>query len=174
MAVDDQTTLLGLQQAIEAAGLQTHLAEPSDAVPVPQLLTLLSETLDKAPLRCEILVLPDIPEPPVLQLFVPMPFQVDQARIGDLARLLHMLNNVMPVNGFGLLESAREVYFRLLLPYREGTLDEQLVVETLFMLGTCIAMFGGLTEKLAESRISLQQASEKLQSLLEELEVASL
>lgn len=172
LIIDDNATLTALQAEIESAGLQTRLAEPSEEVPVPQLLVFLSETLSGQSLRCEIMVLPDLPDPPVLQLFVPLPLSLHPGSEGDVARLLHMLNNAMPLLGFGMLESGPEVYFRLLLPYRDGALDGEVVVKTLFVIGACVSTFGELVEDLATGELSLDEASNDLKAVLENLDSA--
>ncbi|MEO1261794.1 MAG: hypothetical protein AAFZ15_23525 [Bacteroidota bacterium] len=162
-------TLILLQQSLNVAGLATHLAEPTEAVPVYQLRVLLESKVAGEEVVCEIMLLPELPEPAVLQLFVPFPFFVEFERIGELARFLHMVNNAMPLHGFGMMESSREVYFRQLLPFRQDALDHQLVIESFFVFDASIGLFVETIRQLAVSEITFDQATEELQRLLHQL-----
>lgn len=170
---NQSNTLALLEQSFKVAGVSTYLAKPTEAIPVQQLRVLMESKIGEQELACEIMELPELPEPAVLQLFVPLPFFVEFEKVGDLARFLHMVNNALPLHGFGMMESSREVYFRQLLPYQENALDHQLVIESFFVFDASIGMFGDLIRRLATSENSFLQATEDLQVLLAKLHEAS-
>ena len=75
----------------------------------------------------------------------------------------------MPIHGFGMMESSREIYFRQLLPYQMNALDHQLVIESFFVFDASIGLFGETIRQLATSEISFDKATEELQKLLDQL-----
>lgn len=52
----------------------------------------------------------------MLQMIAFIPCPLTQAVVGDVARLLHLLNKELDIPGFGMDESAGVVFYRIMLP----------------------------------------------------------
>lgn len=57
-------------------------------------------------------------------VFIPCPF--DRHIVGDMARLLHILNKELDIPGFGMDETAGVIFYRFMLPVVDKKLDTHL------------------------------------------------
>lgn len=57
-------------------------------------------------------------------IFIPCPF--DRHLVGDMARLLHILNKELDIPGFGMDETAGVIFYRFMLPVVDKKLDTHL------------------------------------------------
>lgn len=67
----------------------------------------------------------------LLQLIMFIPTSIREGSAGDLARLLHTLNKEIDIPGFGMDESSKVVFYRLMIPALNKQVEEG-VVELLF------------------------------------------
>ncbi len=63
----------------------------------------------------------------LLQLLAFMPISLDAKTVADLARLLHLFNKEVDIPGFGLDESAKVIFYRIVLPSTEGKISGEIV-----------------------------------------------
>lgn len=61
----------------------------------------------------------------LLQLVAYLPFETDESKFGDVARLLHLFNRDLDLPGFGMDERNNLMYYRLMLPCLGKIVDEQ-------------------------------------------------
>lgn len=63
----------------------------------------------------------------LLQLLAFMPISLESKTCGDLARLLHLFNKEIDIPGFGMDESAKVIFFRIVLPAIDNKVPEEIV-----------------------------------------------
>ena len=64
-------------------------------------------------LHAQLMFLPDMDDPQVLQMYVGLPAPVEPSGYDRLCRFLAAVNGPLPIGAFGLLEAERIVYYRL-------------------------------------------------------------
>ena len=137
----------------------TRIVPAGDEVPVDQLLVALKDEEYRAwTWRLELMYLPGLKEPAILQFFVPLPFTYDAQRAVEVARFCHSLNEILPLNGFGISEEHEWLYYRLLMPCPDRGADPGLVLQTAWSIWYLIDRFGGLLKDLAEGVTDPEQA----------------
>lgn len=62
----------------------------------------------------------------LVQLLAFIPCTLDRHLVGDMARLLHILNKELDIPGFGMDETASVIFYRFMLPTADKKLDSQL------------------------------------------------
>lgn len=154
------------------SGLSVGLLPPTSTVPMNRLWVELAASLDYDQLQAEVLQVPDLTAPPILQLFVLLPCTIDTTKVEDLGRYLHMVNNAIPITGFSMMESSKEIYFRLLHPFSPEQPNEELLVQTLFLIGKTIELFGPAIKRMAMGSTDFAEAIKELKELLLELDQA--
>lgn len=116
-------------------------------------------------LELQLMLLPGVTEPRVLQLFMPLdracPLRPEA--VPELSRVLHALNAVLPLTGFVLVERAGLVCFRCLLALPSGDplqadLDEDLVVHTTAMVANLVERFAPIVAAVASGGRTCDQA----------------
>ena len=63
----------------------------------------------------------------LLQILAFMPISLDPKTAPDLARLLHLFNKEIDIPGFGMDESAKVIFYRIVLPAVEGKVSGEIV-----------------------------------------------
>jgi hypothetical protein len=63
----------------------------------------------------------------LLQMIVFLPIQYDDKNIGEVARLLHWINQAIDLPGFGMEEGGKTIFYRLMLPAIGMQFDEKLL-----------------------------------------------
>lgn len=66
-------------------------------------------------------------ESDLLQLLVFLPTQIKSGAHNDLARLMHLMNKELDVPGFGMDENSNTIFYRVMLPTIDQTLDERVI-----------------------------------------------
>ena len=161
--------------ALNRDGFLTRLVPPDDEAPVQQLLVLLGDENEALTWRLEMMLLPEVEEPIILQFFALLPFEVNGASVADLARFILVLNGALILTGFGLSEANGWVFYRHLMPCLDGReLDAELVLTTLWTINYQLDRFAPLLKGIAEGTTSLEQSIRALEHNLErwQLEVA--
>lgn len=92
-----------------------------------------------------------------LQYFVLFPFQVPNEQIIDLVRLVTMINNSLPLLGFGVMESQNRVFFRHMQILIGEKIDPQIVTFTLSTIEYLVNTVGQALLDISENKRSLQQ-----------------
>lgn len=73
----------------------------------------------------------------LFQTIAYLPYEIKEKAIGDIARLLHLLNKECDIPGFGMDEKRKILFFRCVAPSTDGVLDPRLV--DLFLVTTRLA-----------------------------------
>lgn len=84
-----------------------------------------------------------------------------QSLLGDVARLLHLLNKELDVPGFGMDEMAGVVFYRLMLPTPKKKIDSDLLLSFLKTIEHVCKMFSAPIEAVSSGKITLDQILEK-------------
>jgi len=161
--------LSALLPVLEEEGFETRLVSPEEdgEAPSDQLLVALPDEHRPWDWHLELMFLPDLVEPVVLQVFCLLPFQPNPASVGDLARFLMALNNHMPITGFELSESDGWIFFRHMLACTVAGVDSNLLVDVIWMTSYLVDRFGSHIQGIAAGNQSLAQALAALEDNLE-------
>lgn len=63
----------------------------------------------------------------LLQVLAFMPISLDNKTVSDLGRLLHLFNKEIDIPGFGMDESAKVIFYRIVLPAVDGKISGDIV-----------------------------------------------
>jgi hypothetical protein len=63
----------------------------------------------------------------LLQLLAFLPCNTKRETVPETARLLHLLNKEIDTPGFGMDENSEVIFFRTMIPVKDGQLDENLL-----------------------------------------------
>ncbi len=66
-------------------------------------------------------------ESQLLQILVFLPTKLKEGREGEIARLLHWINQSLDLPGFGMEENSKSIFFRVMLPVLGMSFDENLL-----------------------------------------------
>jgi len=156
-----------LVPALNADGFLTRLVPAGDEVPAEQLFVLLGD-LEDFTLTIELMLLPEVSEPTVLQIFVALPFEVSEQAVPDLARFLLVLNNVLALTGFGMDEPNGWVYYRHMVACPDNQpLDAELLLNAVWMVDYQLDRFAPLIRDVAAGNAGLAQGLASLENNLE-------
>ena len=167
---DAQAELLGLlAEEFGEGGLVVHVVPAGGELPA-QLVMPIDSGRSGRNLRIQVYFLPQVDDPPVLQYFVTLPYQLRREAMPTLARLLCALNASLPVTGFELSEPNRVVVFRHTHAINVQPLDPGVIAWTLTMIRSATQGFGDLVEAVAgglDLTTALIRLDRKLAELLE-------
>jgi len=156
--------------ALHSQGFMTRVIPASDEVPADQLLVVLDEEAEPASWRVEMVFLPELTEPYILQFFALLPIEVKEATLPNLARFILALNANLPLTGFELDEGSGWIYYRHLMPCPDNrALDVELTVDTMWLIHYVIDSFAPLLQDVVEGHKTLAQGLEALQESVAEL-----
>lgn len=96
-------------------------------------------------------------ESALLQIIAYLPYQLHEERLGEVARMLHLVNKQLDLPGFGMDEKEKLMFYRCVVPCLHGKLEEKLlgmylaairlVCETfMFAIGSVAAGMGKLDD----------------------------
>lgn len=85
--------------------------------------------------------------------------------LGDLARLLHLLNKELDMPGFGMDEMAGVVFYRLMLPTPVKKVEGDLLLAFMRTIEHVCKIFSPPIEALSAGQMTLDQILEKAQEL---------
>lgn len=88
-----------------------------------------------------------------------------QNTLGDMARLLHLLNKELDVPGFGMDEMAGVVFYRLMLPTPKKKIEEDLLLAYVKTAEHVCKMFSTPIEAVSSGKMTLDEILEKAQKL---------
>lgn len=98
----------------------------------------------------------------LLQLIAFMPFPLSEGHEGDVARLLHFINKDIDMPGFGLDETNKIIFYRLMLPIHKLHLEE----DTLDQL---MNIFPNVCQTFSPPIMAVAQGKESLKTVLKTL-----
>jgi len=85
--------------------------------------------------------------------------------IGELARLLHLLNKELDVPGFGMDEMAGVVFYRIMLPTPRKKIDPELLLAYLKTVEHVCSMFSIPIQAISSGEMTLQQIIAKAKEM---------
>ncbi len=62
----------------------------------------------------------------LIQMIAYLPYQLSEKTIGEMGRLLHLLNKELDMPGFGMDESEKLIFYRAVVPCLNKEIDKQL------------------------------------------------
>jgi len=63
----------------------------------------------------------------LLQIIAYLPYELQEKAYGEVARFLHIINKELDMPGFGMDESGKLVFYRLVIPCLSAEIDEKLI-----------------------------------------------
>lgn len=99
------------------------------------------------------------PDSQLLQIIVFLPALFTDKTGGDTARLLHWINQAIDLPGFGMEESSKTIYYRVMLPALGMQIDEALVEPFLGAIKGVSETFFPLIEKVATGQTTFAEAT---------------
>jgi hypothetical protein len=66
------------------------------------------------------------PESGLVQMVAYLPYRLPDKTLGEVARMLHVLNKELDMPGFGMDESERLIFYRSVVPCPSGKINEHL------------------------------------------------
>ena len=135
---------------LATCGYCAQTLEASEEVPYNHLVVQLNADYNERYLQLEMMNMPKIDETEVLQYFVLLPYRMKKSNVNDLARFVHILNEQLPIAGFGIKEENSWVYFRHLSTLMSDEIDGMRVINLIEVLSYFISRFGQILEEVAE------------------------
>lgn len=114
----------------------------------------------------ELMFLPQMDKPSILQVFALLPLQPTPEHYGDLARFVLKLNNYLPLTGFELSEKDGWVFFRYMLACGPEGVDSTLLLDTIWSVAFQIDRYGPLLYGITAGQQTLEQAVKALEESL--------
>lgn len=93
----------------------------------------------------------------LVQFFLGLPFQVKADCVGEVARLILLLNKSFGLPGFEFSEVDRVIYFRSTLMVSGNDIEEMMIIATIGNLMTYVDTFSEILESVAEGKKSLAE-----------------
>ena len=150
-------TLEQIKSFFDDEGFFSKVIPASETTPIDQLFVDFADSKDRDS-RLEIILLPENKGVYVIQFFVILPFKIQKKDISDIARLMIMINNNLPITGFGMIEEQSLPYFRYLLSWPEIELNKDVIVKTAWMIDYLINRLGGILESFAKGEKTIDEA----------------
>lgn len=145
---------------------------PSENAPVGQLaVTLDADKLGRERTLYLLLQPPSGAEDVCnLQFFALLPFAAQNGRADSLARVILLINNAIPLVGFGLDEPVGKVYFRCVLPMpRDHALSPDQCLYVAWLIFSCLDHFSDTLEAVASGNMEYTQAQAAVQKTLADI-----
>ena len=101
----------------------------------------------------------------LLQLLTFIPCYIEQAKMTEVSRFLHMLNKELDMPGFCLDETSMTVFYRLVLPTLKKEYNEDAFEAFINTPQTVCKSFATAIEALAMGAMSLEDIMKKAQEL---------
>ncbi len=134
----------------------------------PDRLLVELEGGDERGLHAQLMFLPDMDDPQVLQMYVGLPAPVEPSAYDRLCRFLAAVNGPLPIGAFGLLEAERIVYYRLNEPIGDGALEPAVLSWELSLIDLIVSKVGPLVAEVALG-LDLEEGRSRLLGLLDQL-----
>lgn len=132
-----------------------------------QLLVALGG-VDQRGLHAQLMFLPKMDDPQVLQIYVGLPAPIEPSGYDRLCRFLAVANGPLPIGAFGLLEAERVVYYRFNEPIADGGPGPELLSWELSLIDLVVSRVGPLVEDVALG-MDLEEGRSRLLGLIDQL-----
>ncbi len=119
-------------------------------------------------LHAQLMFLPQMDDPQVLQMYVGLPAPVEPSGYDRLCRFLAAVNGPLPIGAFGLLEAERIVYYRLNEPIGDDGLEPSLLSWELSLIDLIVSRVGPLVEDVALG-MELEEGRARFLAMLDQL-----
>ena len=159
--------LEGLAAALRDADLDAFVKLGQGPVP-DQIYVALDPDGAGRVLHLQLLFLPGLDDPPVLQYYVGLPYPVDADADDRLCRFLCALNVTLPITGFAYHAADALVFFRHNHAAAVTPLDAAVVLWTVTTIEFLVGHFGPLCEAVAAG-LPLEEAEARLTGELRDL-----
>ena len=93
----------------------------------------------------------------LLQMIVFLPIQYTEKSIGEVARLLHWINQAIDLPGFGMEEGGKTVFYRLMLPAIGMEFDDKMLEPFLGAMRNVCETFYPSLQKVAAGEVTFDQ-----------------
>lgn len=159
----ERSRLEAFERLLRAQAFPTRLMPGGAEVPYDVLLVGLSDVDGRGEWQLELSFVPgmeaELEGVSLLQCFVHLPAEVPPGAENELRRLVVRLNGRLPLVGFGWLDAERMACFRhtALLPGDDAAADE-VVLQTAWMIGYLLSVFGAGVQAVAEGRVGFEEA----------------
>jgi len=100
-------------------------------------------------------------ESQLLQILVFLPTKIKAGREGEIARLLHWINQSLDLPGFGMEESSHSIFFRVMLPALGMSFDENLLEPFLGAVRMVSTTFWQPIKKVNDEGASFEEVRDK-------------
>lgn len=100
-----------------------------------------------------------------LQLLLQFPFDVSLDQLGDLARLLLLINKSSGIPGLELSEPDRKVFWRHVMLVKDEEIDPYILISLVGSLLMTVNVFGDFIESIANGEKTFQEVVEEIQKL---------
>lgn len=162
-----------LKDALESYDFQCAIQPPKDEFPIGQLFVNIGKDDKDRPWLLQLRIYHESLEESgegnelyFLNLFLGLPFQVEESQFGDLARLCLMLNKISAVPAFGMSENDKVCYFNYTLLFKDATIDEDLLLATLGMVIYLLQNFSPSFESVGCEGKSLEQVLKEAEEIV--------
>ena len=167
MAARRPSPLEGLTAALRDADFDAFVKLGQGSIP-DQIFVALDPDAAGRVLHLQLLFLPGLDDPPVLQYYVGLPYAVDPDADDRLCRFLCALNVTLPITGFAYHAPDALVFFRHNHAAAVKPLAPAVVLWTVTTIEFLVARFGPLCEAVAAG-LSLEEAEARLTGELHDL-----
>jgi hypothetical protein len=97
----------------------------------------------------------------LLQLLAFLPCNTTKESLNDTARLLHLLNKELDTPGFGMDESSSVVFYRLMMPIQNRTVDTRLLEAYIGVIQMVCKTFASVITAVALNAVTFEEVLTK-------------
>jgi hypothetical protein len=153
-----------VQQALDAAGIETSIKSGGDVAPDQLYVAIAGETPD-APRSLQLMFLPGMEEVPVLQQFVSLGIAPSKDALARVGEFLLAANVFAPLGGFGFVRGDNLLYFRYNAATSVDPLDLDELSWTMAMVTYLVSHIAPLIERVATGA-DLEQMLDELTEVI--------
>ena len=157
-----------LEEELSEQGFDASLLAASAEIPYDVVLVPIESVEEEAGgWNLELSFLPSLEEElgdtALLQCFAGLPVEVADGAELPLVRLIALINAKLPLVGFGYLEAQKLLFFRqvMMLSRLVQEVSDQLVVESIYMIGYLLNSFAQTFTGVASGKESVEEAVAK-------------
>ncbi|MUG93197.1 hypothetical protein F7734_12450 [Scytonema sp. UIC 10036] len=148
---------------LQQNGFVTQLLPANNEFPNEQLFVALGTEHKYQTWKLEMLLLPGVDAPPLLQLFLLLPLEVKETVISDLVSVIVYLNDRLPLPGFGFNWQDGIIYYRLIVPCSNRELDGEAILGTIRMICYLVDEFVEILEDVAQGNKNQEQGMQAIE-----------
>ena len=166
MELSHAELLESFASAFTKEGLPAQLLAKGAHAPFDQLFLELPPLPNGSKMRMELLFLAEHDSMTSLQVFIRLPFTFDAESVASLGRIIPLVNEQLPITGFGFNEQNRWVYYRHCHFCNPQNLAFEEVNRLCSLTVYMIRQFGGVIGGVSTGKMSLEEGTAKVQSIL--------